>query len=72
MFVEKNYQDLSKIQEMLDLSSNSNELILFQDSKGDIWQIIQRSDLKTVLHEQIEESLQQSSSSTPNNNNDND
>lgn len=37
MFVEKNYNDLSKIQEMLDLSQNNNELILFQDSKGDIW-----------------------------------
>lgn len=47
MFVDKNYGDLSKIQEMLDASQVNNELILFTDSKGCIWQIIQREDLQS-------------------------
>jgi hypothetical protein len=37
MFVEKNYQDLSSLQAMLDESSSSGELILFQDQRGSVW-----------------------------------
>eukprot|EP00347_Sterkiella_histriomuscorum_P024231 403331856 len=47
MFVDKNHKDLSKIQEMLENSQLNNELILFTDSRGSIWQIIQREDLQS-------------------------
>lgn len=35
---------------MLDLTSkNSDELILFQDSKGEVWQIMHRPDLQSLI-----------------------
>ena len=37
MFVEKNYGDLNAMQAMLDQSLSTNELIMFHDSRGQVW-----------------------------------
>ncbi|CDW87361.1 UNKNOWN [Stylonychia lemnae] len=68
MFVEKNYQDLGKIQDMLDLSQQQSELILFQDSKGELWQIIPRQDLQNSIQDQIEETINRSNKKKSRNN----
>jgi len=37
MFVEKNAQDLERIQKLLETSQSSNEMVLFRDREGIIW-----------------------------------
>lgn len=47
MFIDKSQTGLKQVQSILDESLNSNHLLLFQDSRGEIWQISKRDDLNT-------------------------
>lgn len=46
MFLGKDNKNQHDVQLMLDNCQDSNQLIVFQDTKGDVWEISRKADLK--------------------------